>query len=78
MNVYYVVNRVSQVEQFLADVLHICGVVEVFEDYSVCPLFLKLVCVIIYSVFFEVLGEVAVRVWRRAVEIDYVVWHDLV
>jgi hypothetical protein len=38
MNVYYVVNHVSQVEQFLGDILHICRVVKVFEDYSVCPL----------------------------------------
>jgi hypothetical protein len=38
MNVYYVANHVSQVELFLGNVLHICRVVKVFEDYSVCPL----------------------------------------
>jgi len=59
--------------QLLTDVLHICGVVEVFEDYSVCPLFLQLVCVIIYSILFEVLDEVAVCVWHRAVKFDDVV-----
>jgi hypothetical protein len=40
MNVYYIVNFVFQVVQLLTDVLHIRGVVEIFEDYSVCPLFL--------------------------------------
>jgi len=73
MNVYYIANLVSQVVQLLTDVLHIRGVVEVFEDYSVCPLFLQLVCVIIYSIFFEVLDEVAVCVWRPAVRFDDVV-----
>jgi hypothetical protein len=40
MNVYYFANLVSQVLQLLTDVLHIRGVMEVFEDYSVCPFFL--------------------------------------
>jgi hypothetical protein len=73
MNVYYVLNRVSQGEQFLANVLHIDRLVKLFEDYSVCSLFLKLACVIIYSVSFEVLDEVTVRVRCRSVEFDDVV-----
>jgi hypothetical protein len=73
MNVYYIANRVSQFEQFLAYILHVCGVVEVFEDYSVGPLFLKLVCVVIYSTFFEMFDEVAVRIRRLAVEFDDIV-----
>jgi hypothetical protein len=66
MNVYYVPGNMSHFKQFLADVLHIGGVVEVFKDHSVGPLFLKLMCVEKYPIFFEVLDNVAVCVWSRA------------
>jgi hypothetical protein len=52
VNIYYTADCVSQVEEFLTDALYICGVVKVSEDYSICPLFLKLICVIIYLIFF--------------------------
>ena len=49
-------------EQFLADVLHVSGVVELFKGHYEGPLFLWLVCVGKDPIFFEVLDNVAVRV----------------
>jgi presenilin-like A22 family membrane protease len=74
-NVYYIADCVSKVEQFLTDVLYICGVVKLFENSSICPLFLKLICVIIYLIFFEVFDDVAVCVRRCTIKFDDVVYH---
>ena len=66
MSIYYVPGYMTHFKQFLADVLNISGVVKVFKDHSVGPLFLQLVCVEKDPIVFEVLDSVAVRVRSRA------------
>ena len=65
MNIDYVSGCMTQGQQLLSDVFHLGGVMKVFKDYSVGPLFLYLVCVKVYSIFFEVFDKGAVCVWSR-------------
>jgi len=56
-SIYYISDVVAQVREFLADIFSICGVTEIFDDYSVCSFLFELICVVEYIVFFEVLDE---------------------
>jgi hypothetical protein len=75
MNVYNVTNCMSQLKQFLSDVFYVCGVMKVFEDFPVGSLFLKLVCVVIDTSFFEVLDKFAVCIRCCTTQFDDVISH---
>jgi hypothetical protein len=51
---YYIADIVAQVRKFLVE---FCGLVEIFDDYSVCSFPLELIGMVKYIVLFEVLYE---------------------
>jgi hypothetical protein len=73
LRIYYIADNVSQVKQFLADFFNFCRVVKISDNYSVCSFLFKLVCVVEYIVFFEVLDEFSVCFRRCTTEFDNIV-----
>ena len=55
VRIYYISDVMSQVEQFLTDFTDVCGVMKIFDDYSVCPFLSQTVCTVIYIVFLKYL-----------------------
>ena len=60
LSIYYTSDVVAQVREILADFFSICGVMKIFDDYSVCSFLFELICVVEYIVFFYVLDEFSV------------------
>jgi len=60
LRISYIADVVSQVKQFLADFFSVCGVMKIFDDYSVRSFNFELICVVEYMIFLEVLDEVSV------------------
>jgi hypothetical protein len=73
LRIYYIADVVSQVKQFLADFFSVCGVMKIFDDYSVRSFFFELISLIEHIVFFEVLDEASLCFRCGIIEFDNVV-----
>jgi len=65
--VYYIADFVAQTRKFLAEFVNNCGMVEIFDDHSVCTFFFKLIGMVKYIILFEVLYEFSICFRRCAI-----------
>jgi hypothetical protein len=63
--VYYTADIGAKVRKCLAKLINICGMVKIFDEYSVSSFLLDLIGMVKYVVLFEVLDEFSICFRRR-------------